>query len=106
MKRHPLISAELIGGLEIYTPVVDVVRHEHERWDGSGYPDGLKGEEIPLLARIITAADIYNALTTSRPYREAFTREQVVESIKKLRGKDLDPIVTDALLRVIASQRT
>ncbi len=106
MKRHPLISAELIEGLEIYTPVADAVRHEHERWDGSGYPDGLKGEEIPLLARIIAAADIYNALTTSRPYRKAFTHEQVVESIKKSRGRDLDPIVADALLRVITSQRT
>jgi len=106
MKRHPLISAELIEGLEIYTPVADAVRHEHERWDGSGYPDGLKGKEIPFLARIIAAADIYNALTTPRPYRKAFTREQAVESIQKMRGKDLDPIVTDALLRVIASQRT
>jgi len=106
MKRHPLISAELIEGLEIYTPVADAVRHEHERWDGSGYPDGLKGKEIPLLARIIAAADIYNALTTSRPYRKAFTREQAVESIQKMRGKDLDPIVADVLLRVIASQRT
>jgi len=106
MKRHPLISTELIEGLEIYTPVADAVRHEHERWDGSGYPDGLKGEEIPLLARIIAAADIYNALTTSRPYREALTREQVVETIRNMRGKDLDPIVTDALLRVISSQRT
>ena len=106
MKRHPLISAELIEGLEIYTPVADAVRHEHERWDGSGYPDGLKGKEIPLLARIIAAADTYNALTTLRPYRKAFTREQAVASIQKLRGKDLDPIVTDVLLRVIASQRT
>lgn len=104
MKRHPLISAELIEGLEIYTPVADAVRHEHERWDGSGYPDGLKGEEIPLLARIIAAADIYNALSTHRPYREALTNEQVVETIRNMRGKDLDPIVTDALLRVIASR--
>jgi len=106
MKHHPLISAELIEGLEIYTPVADAVRHEHERWDGSGYPDGLKGEEIPLLARIIAAADIYNALVTRRPYRKALTNEQAVETIRNMRGKDLDPIVTDALLRVIASQRT
>ena len=106
MKRHPAISAELIEGLEIYKPVADAVRHEHERWDGSGYPDGLKGEEIPLLARIIAAADVYNAIGTRRPYRKALTNEQAVETIRNMRGKDLDPTVTDALLRVIASQRT
>ena len=101
MKRHPVISAELIEGLEIYRRVVDAVRHEHERWDGSGYPDGLKGEEIPLLARIIAAADIYNALTTDRPYRKAFSAERTVAILEEMRGTDLDPQVADALLRVI-----
>ena len=101
MKRHPVISAELIEGLEIYGPVVGAVRHEHERWDGSGYPDGLKGEEIPLLARIIAAADIYNALTTDRPYRKAFSAERTVAILREMRGTDLDPRVADALLRVI-----
>ena len=101
MKRHPVISAELIEGLEIYRRVVDAVRHEHERWDGSGYPDGLKGEEIPLLARIIAAADIYNALTTDRPYRKAFSAERTVATLEDMRGTDLDPQVADALLRVI-----
>jgi len=101
MKRHPVISAELIEGLEIYGPVVDAVLHEHERWDGSGYPDGLKGEEIPLLARIIAAADIYNALTTDRPYRKAFSAEKTVAILEGIRGTDLDPQVADALLRVI-----
>ena len=103
MKRHPVISAELIEGLEIYGPVVDAVRHEHERWDGSGYPDGLKGEEIPLLARIIAAADIYNALTTDRPYRKAFSAERTVAILEGMRGTDLDPQVADALLRVIGA---
>ena len=101
MKRHPAISAELIEGLEIYGAVVDAVRHEHERWDGSGYPDGLRGEEIPLMARIIAAADIHNALTTDRPYRKAFSAERTIEIIEEMRGTDLDPDVADALLRVI-----
>ncbi len=103
MKRHPVISAELIEGLEIYAPVVDAVRHEHERWDGSGYPDGLKGEEIPLMARIIAGADIYNALTTDRPYRKAFSAERTVAILREMRGTDLDPRVADALLRVIGA---
>jgi len=101
MKRHPAISAELIEGLEIYGAVVDAVRHEHERWDGSGYPDGLRGEEIPLMARIIAAADIHNALTTDRPYRKAFSAERTIEIIEEMRGTDLDPDVADALLSVI-----
>jgi len=103
MKRHPVISAELIEGLEIYEPVVDAVRHEHERWDGSGYPDGLKGEEIPLIARIIAAADIYNAITTDRPYRKAFSAERTVAILREMRGTDLDPEVADALLRVVGA---
>ena len=101
MKRHPVISAELIEGLEIYRPVVEAVRHEHERWDGSGYPDGLRGEEIPLAARIIAAADIYNALTTDRPYRKAFGTERTIAILKRMRGTDLDPQVADALLQVV-----
>jgi HD-GYP domain-containing protein (c-di-GMP phosphodiesterase class II) len=103
MKRHPVISAELIEGLEIYGRVVDAVRHEHERWDGSGYPDGLAGEEIPLMARIIAAADIHNALTTDRPYRKAFSAERTIGIIGEMRGTDLDPVVADALLRVIST---
>jgi len=103
MKRHPVVSAELIENLEIYKEVVEAVRHEHERWDGSGYPDGLVGEEIPLMARIIAAADIHNALTTDRPYRKAFSPEQTIGMIEKMRGEDLDPTVADALLRVIRS---
>jgi len=105
MKTHPEISAELIEGLEIYSAVADAVRHEHERWDGSGYPDGLKGDESPLLARVIAAADIYNALTTDRPYRKRFTDEEAIRMIRQMRGKDIDPSVADALLRVLQGKR-
>ena len=103
MKKHPVISAELIEGLEIYGGVVDAVRHEHERWDGSGYPDGLRGEEIPLISRIIAAADIHNALTTDRPYRNAFSAERTIEMIREMSGSDLDPDVADALLSVLGA---
>ena len=103
MKKHPEISAELIEGLEIYRPVANAVRHEHEHWDGSGYPDGLKGEEIPFIARIITAADVYNALTTRRPYRDALSAEEASTKLREMKGSTLDPIIADALLRVIAS---
>ncbi len=101
MKTHPVVSAQLIEGLEIYSAVASAVRHEHERWDGSGYPDGLKGEEIPLISRVIAAADIYNALSTDRPYRKAFTREETARMIRDMQGTDIDPSVAVALLRVI-----
>ncbi len=103
MKRHPVISAELIEGLEIYRPVASAVRHEHEHWNGSGYPNGLRGDQIPLVARIIAAADIYNALCTDRPYRKAFSHEKAIQMIKGMKGADLDPLVADALLRVLDS---
>ena len=101
MKRHPVVSAELIEGIEIYAQVADAVRHEHERWDGSGYPDGLRGEAIPLISRVIAAADIHNALSTDRPYRSAFSRQETIEMIRGMRGADVDPAVADSLLRVI-----
>lgn len=103
MKRHPVISAELIEGLEIYRPVANAVRHEHEHWNGSGYPNGLRGDQIPLIARIIAAADIYNALSTDRPYRKAFSHEEAIQMIKRMKGAELDPLVADALLRVLIS---
>ncbi|MCK5245813.1 HD-GYP domain-containing protein, partial [Candidatus Bipolaricaulota bacterium] len=101
MREHPVISAELIAGIEIYSPVANAVRHEHERWNGTGYPDGLKGEDIPLLARVIAAADIYNALTTDRPYRKAFSKRETLRMISGMAEIELDPMVAAALLRVI-----
>jgi hypothetical protein len=104
MKRHPVVSAELIEGLGLYTPVAEAVRREHERWDGRGYPGGLKGEEIPRIARVIAAADIYNALVTDRPYRKAFPPAKAKKMIEELSGTDLDPAVAAALLRVLESE--
>jgi HD-GYP domain-containing protein (c-di-GMP phosphodiesterase class II) len=106
MKTHPSVSAELIEGLEIYSGVAGAVRHEHERWDGSGYPDGLKGEAIPLISRVIAAADIYNALSTDRPYRKAFTHDETARMIAEMGGADIDPQIAHALLRVIEKRRS
>ena len=102
MKRHSVLSAELIAGLEIYAPVADAVRHEHEHWDGTGYPDGLPGETIPLLSRIIAAADVYCALSVDRPYRKALNSAEAKRTITEVAGKVLDPGVVEALLRVLS----
>jgi len=101
MKQHPNIGADLIKDLEIYADIVDIVRYEHERWDGSGYPKGLRGEEIPLGARIVAMADIYNALITDRPYRPAYSHEEALRMIREMRGVTLDPKVVDAFFSVI-----
>jgi HD-GYP domain-containing protein (c-di-GMP phosphodiesterase class II) len=77
-----------------------IVRGSHERWDGGGYPDGLAGEAIPLEARIITACDAYNAMTTTRPYRDAMDPGAAAEELRRCSGSQFDPVVVEALLAV------
>lgn len=81
MKRHPVIGADLCGKLQSLTEVRPIVRHHHERLDGSGYPDGLRGQEIPLMAQIIAVVDVFDALTTVRPYRGAMTPAWACEAL-------------------------
>lgn len=104
MKKHPIIGAELIKGLEVYDRCIDIVKYEHERWNGSGYPEGLKGEEIPLGARIVAVADVYDALRSDRPYRKALSQEEAVAELKKMRGVKLDPTVVDVLLEILEEE--
>jgi HD-GYP domain-containing protein (c-di-GMP phosphodiesterase class II) len=78
-----------------------IVRAHHERWDGSGYPDGLRGEEIPIEARIVSACDTWSAMTTTRSYRIAMSREAAMAELQSAAGTQLDPNVVDALIRVI-----
>jgi putative two-component system response regulator len=82
MKSHAERGERICSSMRSLAPVLPIIRHHHERWDGSGYPDGLKGEEIPLLARILQLADIYDALTTARPYKPAFSSEEAVQILK------------------------
>lgn len=78
MRRHPLIGEQICRRLSTLAPVLPIIRSHHERWDGSGYPDGLRGSRIPLLARVLQLADIYDALTTVRPYKRAFTPKEAL----------------------------
>ncbi|MBN2051155.1 MAG: HD domain-containing protein, partial [Spirochaetales bacterium] len=77
-----------------------VASYHHERWDGSGYPEGLKGEDIPLSARIVALADVYDALTSERPYKKAFPHEEAVKIILQERGKHFDPLLVDLFLKM------
>ena len=91
MASHPVVGVELLGDIEFPWDVRPMIRHHHERVDGSGYPDGLAGDEIPLAARILTVADVYDALTTNRSYRRGYTHAEAMEIMERDSGRSLDP---------------
>ena len=99
MRTHPIKSAELAGTVTQLRDVVPLIRHHHENWDGTGYPDGLKGDAIPLGSRIIMFADTIDAMTTDRPYRAALDATSVRKELLRFRGTQFDPQICDALLR-------
>ena len=105
MKEHPVIGERILRVLPGLGTVARIVRHEHERWDGDGYPDGLAGEEIPLGSRIIIAADTYHAITSERPYRAARSHSEAVEELTRCAGTQFDPNVTAALIGHLYGQR-
>ena len=98
MQTHPIKSEELVRTVSQLSDVVSPIRHHHENWDGTGYPDGLVGEKIPIASRIIMFADTIDAMTTDRPYRAALGHEQVMAEFVKLRGRQFDPGICDRLL--------
>jgi putative two-component system response regulator len=113
MKRHTLIGGETLSASAKAHPeasflkmALDITLKHHERWDGTGYPFQLKGEEIPLSARIVAVADVYDALTTKRVYKAAFTHEVAAEIIYKSKGSHFDPDIVDAFARVEEQMRT
>ncbi len=101
IKKHPEIGADILAHIDFPWPVIPVVKSHHERWDGKGYPEGLAGTEIPLTARILAVADVYDAMTSSRSYRNAWPHEMVVEGIIKEAGRHFDPDVVKAFQVVI-----
>jgi diguanylate cyclase (GGDEF)-like protein/putative nucleotidyltransferase with HDIG domain len=106
MRRHPEYALELLAPVDSLSPAVDIPYCHHERWDGSGYPRGLKGEQIPLAARAFAAVDIWDALGHDRPYRKAWPEERVRSHVAALAGTHLDPDVVTALFRTLSSTET
>ena len=98
IKKHPVIGSNIIGHLGMWTDEQDIIRHHHERFDGKGYPDNLKGEDIPFLARILSVADVYDALTTDRSYRQKMSDDDAAEIIKENSGSQFDPTIVDVFL--------
>jgi len=99
MKKHPIYAYNMLAPIDYLKPSLDIPYCHHERWDGKGYPRGLKGTDIPLPARIFAVVDFYDALISERPYREAWSEESALHLIKKESGKHFDPQVVEVLLR-------
>jgi len=101
VKKHPSIGDSIVSELGLSPEERSIIRHHHERWDGAGYPDGLSGEQIPLLARILSVADAFDAMTSKRAYRNAMSLDQALAELFKNRGKQFDPLALDAFLEVV-----
>ncbi len=98
MRRHPEMAWDMLSPIEYLRTAMSIPYGHHERWDGSGYPLGIKGRQIPLAARIFAVVDVYDALRSNRPYREAWDEERVISYIRKQSGSRFDPEVVDAFL--------
>jgi HD-GYP domain-containing protein (c-di-GMP phosphodiesterase class II) len=100
MKTHPLLAHELLSDIPYLENAVEIPYSHHERWDGSGYPQGLEGEQIPLAARIFAVVDVWDALKSERPYREAWPEEKVLDYLREQAGQEFDPAVVEAFLKL------
>jgi len=101
IKLHPILSYEILRHLDFLEGAIDGIKYHHERWDGSGYPEGLKGKNIPLSARIIAVADSFDAMTSDRIYRRGMSREEAIKELRRLSGEKYDPEVVESSLHVL-----
>ena len=101
IKNHPAIGAHILGSATIFKDAIPIVKHHHEKYDGRGYPAGLKGEEIPYLARIAAIADTFDAMTSRRSYRNALDLQIVKDEIERCKGTQFDPQLADAFLEIL-----
>jgi HD-GYP domain-containing protein (c-di-GMP phosphodiesterase class II) len=101
VRQHPVVGEQILAPVPFLASVRQIVRHDHERWDGAGYPDGLHGEDIPLGARIVLVVDAYHAMRSDRPYRRAMTSQAARDELVRHAGTQFDPQVVDALCAVL-----
>jgi putative two-component system response regulator len=105
MRKHPQFAYDMLSPIEYLRPALEIPYSHHERWDGAGYPRGLKGEEIPMSARLFSIADVWDALTSDRPYRPAWSQEEARIYIREQSGKHFDPQVVDMFFKVISQEQ-
>lgn len=101
MRQHPTTALHILGSIDSTSNAVPAILHHHEHFDGSGYPEGLAGDDIPMASRILLVADAFDAMTTDRPYRKAMPIEAAIEELKRHRGSQFDPVVVDAFLKIL-----
>ncbi len=104
MRRHPQLAAEMLSEIEFLKPTLSIVLYHHEKWDGTGYPFGLKGEQIPLAARIFAVVDVWDALTHDRPYHQALSQEEALAFIRSQAGKHFDPHIVEVFLELLEAE--
>jgi len=105
MKTHPIKGAAIMSAIPQLADVIPGMKYHHEKWGGGGYPEGLKGEQIPLQARIVTVADTFDAMTTTRPYQKAMEIAFVISRIQSLVGSRFEPSVVAAFMRAYEKRR-
>jgi len=105
VKKHPLIGVEILSPIKDLKEVISAIKYHHERYDGRGYPEGIKGKKIPLIAAIIAVADAYDAMTSDRPYRKALSSNQAKQEIKRNKGLQFHPQVVEAFLKAFPNGR-
>jgi len=101
MKKHPAYAFELLSPIAHLRPALEIPYDHHEKWDGTGYPRGLRGEQIPMAARIFAVADVWDALRSDRPYRPAWPQERALNYIREQAGKHFDPVVVQVFLGMV-----
>lgn len=106
VREHVKLGANMLRALGEMHPIVPLILHHHEAWNGSGYPDGLKGEKIPLISRILSVADSFDAMTSDRPYRQALLRTEAIDELKRCRGTTYEPKIVDVFLEVLENEST
>ncbi len=104
MKKHPVYAYELLTSISFLRPALDIPYYHHEKWDGTGYPHGLKGEQIPLSARLFAVVDVWDALSSDRPYRKAWPQERVIDHLLQGTGSHFDPAAVDAFMKLAEAQ--
>lgn len=105
VKKHPQIGVDIIRPIQFLHAIIPLILYHHERWDGKGYPNSLRGEEIPVGARILAIADVYQALISNRPYRQAYSREEAIKIIKEGSGSQFDPAIINIFLEILRQEQ-
>lgn len=104
IKKHTVVGVDILQPVSYFKNILPIIKYHHERYDGTGYPEGLKGEKIPYLARIVAVADSFDAMTSKRSYRNSLTRKKVIKQFEIGKGTQFDPVIADAMLDIINNE--